>query len=193
MNGNDALIGRNVAAYRGDRSQSEIASAMKSRGWKWAQNTVSAVEAGERPLRLAEAVDLAQILGARDAHDLARETELASFSKAVERMRAAHDALTEAVQDYALAQNVLAVAGEQALAAGANPDNGVAGVLEAFLTQGVVDAVRLAAYGDPPSDEDIARMRANNELPGSEARWFNTLVETNVRERRASVQHPEAS
>lgn len=35
---------------------------MRERGWKWSQATVWAVEKGDRPLRLAEANDLAAIL-----------------------------------------------------------------------------------------------------------------------------------
>lgn len=50
---------------RGELSQSALADRMRERGWKWSQATVWSVEQGERPLRLAEAVDLAEVLGGR--------------------------------------------------------------------------------------------------------------------------------
>lgn len=65
MSERDKRIGRAVSAIRGDRSQAAIATAMRERGWKWSQATVWSVEKGERPLRLAEASDLASVLGER--------------------------------------------------------------------------------------------------------------------------------
>lgn len=58
----DEQIGRNVQTLRGDMTQKELADAMKARGYKWSQPTVVAIEKGERPLRLTEARDLAEIL-----------------------------------------------------------------------------------------------------------------------------------
>lgn len=58
----DVGIGKNLARLRGNTTQAELAAAMKSRGWKWVQSTVAAVEKGERPLRLREAHDLERIL-----------------------------------------------------------------------------------------------------------------------------------
>lgn len=58
----DSSIGKAVAALRGELSQTAVANAMRERGWKWSQATVWSVESGERPLRLAEAVDLAKVL-----------------------------------------------------------------------------------------------------------------------------------
>ncbi len=56
-------IGRVVAAVRGERSQQSVADAMKELGHdKWSQSTVWAVEKGTRPLRLAEATNLAIVL-----------------------------------------------------------------------------------------------------------------------------------
>ncbi|KJL46235.1 hypothetical protein RS84_02862 [Microbacterium hydrocarbonoxydans] len=46
-------------------SQKDLASAMRDRGWKWSQATVWSIEKGERPLRLAEAVDVAWVLDER--------------------------------------------------------------------------------------------------------------------------------
>ena len=44
-------------------TQQAMANAMRERGWKWSQATVWSVDTGERPLRLAEAKDLAEVLG----------------------------------------------------------------------------------------------------------------------------------
>lgn len=58
-------IGARVAAHRtaAATTQQELADAMRECGWAWAQPTVCDVEQGKRPLRLAEADDLATILG----------------------------------------------------------------------------------------------------------------------------------
>jgi hypothetical protein len=58
----DVLTGGNLAEIRDDRSQQWVADAMRERGWKWSQATVWSVEKGERPLKLWEAEDLADIL-----------------------------------------------------------------------------------------------------------------------------------
>lgn len=44
-------------------SQQDLAAAMRTRGYKWSQATVWSVESGERPLRLSEAVDVANCCG----------------------------------------------------------------------------------------------------------------------------------
>lgn len=63
METTDEQIGKNVASIRNDQglSQKEVADRMRALGWKWAQNTVWAVESGERSLKLAESEDLANI------------------------------------------------------------------------------------------------------------------------------------
>ncbi|WP_314473842.1 helix-turn-helix transcriptional regulator [uncultured Microbacterium sp.] len=61
---NDKEIGARVRRLRGDLSQKVLAELMKERGWKWSQPTVVSIEGGERPLKLAEAEDLAGVLGA---------------------------------------------------------------------------------------------------------------------------------
>src|SRR4051812_1127815 len=53
----------NIVRFRADRSQQYVADAMRERDWKWSQATVWSVEKGERPLRLSEATDLAEVLG----------------------------------------------------------------------------------------------------------------------------------
>jgi len=61
----DAVIGSSVHRLRTGRglSQQDVADAMRTHGWKWTQSTVWSIEADRRPLRLAEAADLAGILG----------------------------------------------------------------------------------------------------------------------------------
>ncbi|UTT52311.1 helix-turn-helix domain-containing protein [Microbacterium maritypicum] len=61
----DEQIGENLTKLRGEMSQKDLATAMRGRGWKWSQATVWSIEKGERPLRLAEAVDVAWILDER--------------------------------------------------------------------------------------------------------------------------------
>lgn len=63
MTERDERVGQAVVALRGEAPQSLIAHEMRRRGWKWSQATVWSVEKGERPLRLLEASDLAEILG----------------------------------------------------------------------------------------------------------------------------------
>jgi len=64
----DRQIGRTMAILRGDKTQQAVADEMRKRGWRWSQATVWSVEKGERPLRLAEAEDLAAVLGTPSVH-----------------------------------------------------------------------------------------------------------------------------
>jgi transcriptional regulator with XRE-family HTH domain len=61
----DAEIGQTVRVLR-ERlhlSQSDFAAAIRSKGLGWHQPTVSRIEDGERPLRLAEAIVLSESFG----------------------------------------------------------------------------------------------------------------------------------
>lgn len=58
----DQRIGAAVRAVRGEMSQQDLAEKMRAAGWKWTQATVWSVESGKRPLRLAEARTLAELL-----------------------------------------------------------------------------------------------------------------------------------
>lgn len=64
-NDEDREIGATIARLRGGRSQQWLANEMRTlrEQWRWSQATVWALEKGERPLRLAEARDLATVLG----------------------------------------------------------------------------------------------------------------------------------
>jgi len=113
MGTKDEEIGRNVAQRRGNRSQQEIADAMRLRGWKWSQATVWSVEKGERPLRLAEASDLAELLGVR-ADSFTENRYQSSVTSAFLSALSAEERLQAAMEEYLLAQRVLAaIAGEE--------------------------------------------------------------------------------
>lgn len=63
--GPEAAIGLSVARFRAASglSQQQVADQMRELGWRWVQPTVWSIEQGRRPLRLAEAADLAGVLG----------------------------------------------------------------------------------------------------------------------------------
>lgn len=66
MTTRDEEIGQAVARLRSKRNltQQALADVMRQRGHKWSQATVWSIEKGERPLRLAEAVGMAEALEA---------------------------------------------------------------------------------------------------------------------------------
>lgn len=99
----DAQIGKNLSRLRGDLSQADLAKEMKERGYKWSQATVWAVEKGERPVRLAEAVDLAKIFDKDVSVLLRNETEAALINVIQDQMKrvgASSKALSEAVRVF---------------------------------------------------------------------------------------------
>lgn len=55
-------IGANLTQYRGEMSQVALAEKMTALGHSWAQATVWSIEKGKRPLKLNEAMDLANLL-----------------------------------------------------------------------------------------------------------------------------------
>lgn len=59
----DEQIGRSLVGIRGTMSQADLALRMRERGYKWSASTVWAIEKGDRPLKLTEAVDVLEILG----------------------------------------------------------------------------------------------------------------------------------
>lgn len=58
----DERIGKNLARYRGEMSQRELANRVRAAGLKWTHLTVASIERGERPLRASESVLLMQLL-----------------------------------------------------------------------------------------------------------------------------------
>lgn len=108
----DESIGRNLARFRGQMSQKELADAMRLLGWRWNQGTVSSIESGERPLRLAEAEDLARVFHLAGGSTLARGEWEGAFADAWAAMAEAARVLEVAVDQYLDAQIALALAGD---------------------------------------------------------------------------------
>jgi len=102
----DKRIGRAVLIARGEMTQQAVAAEMKRRGWKWSQATVWSIEAGERPLRLAEAEALADILEVAYSQFLATETDAQLWSMA-RRCSDAQREIIEAVRKFLTAREYL--------------------------------------------------------------------------------------
>lgn len=118
----DRAVGRAVQRLRTQAglSQAEMAERMRERGWKWLQPTSWSVEQGKRPLRFAEAVDLAPLLGARLEDLLSdplegtlREARALASDADTERSRAQVRAAELTAQADALADVQRASRGEQ--------------------------------------------------------------------------------
>jgi transcriptional regulator with XRE-family HTH domain len=117
MSVSDAEIGANLLIRRGEMSQKDLAAAMKVRGWKWSQATVWSIEKGERPLRLAEAEDVAAILRTNVA-GLARAPLVAKVDQAAKQLgQAGHD-VRQALLAYRQAQTRLALSADLAVSEG---------------------------------------------------------------------------
>lgn len=102
MSDTDVRIGERLQQLRGEMSQAALAAAMAERRHKWSQATVWSVESAKRPLRLAEAEDVADILGVTVADLLRRDgVEMASRAAAaeIEAVNAKVEALRHAVRD----------------------------------------------------------------------------------------------
>jgi hypothetical protein len=103
----DRQIGRTMAILRGDKTQQAVADEMRQRGWRWSQATVWSVEKGERPLRLAEAEDLATVLGTPSVHAFLTEPIGAYIQQGVLRASNAYRAIVESVWECLDAQDAL--------------------------------------------------------------------------------------
>lgn len=99
MTTNDEQIGRNLASMRGDMSQKDLADEMRKRGFKWSQATVWSIEKGERPLRLAEAESVADIVVRPLDVLLARDGE-ASVHAATRVVNGRYKKILEAMESY---------------------------------------------------------------------------------------------
>lgn len=105
----DRQIGRTMAILRGDKTQQAVADEMRKRGWRWSQATVWSVEKGERALRLAEAEDLAEVLGTVSVHSFLTEPVGAHIQQGVRRVTNAYRAIVESVWECLDAQDALGV------------------------------------------------------------------------------------
>lgn len=72
---------------------------MKKRGYKWSHVTLVSIESGDRPLRLSEAVDLAEVLGT-DVRLFFEPTGDLAFDEAHRTLSAARRMLMDAYQAY---------------------------------------------------------------------------------------------
>lgn len=118
----DERIGENLQALRGSMSQAALAAQMKKRGWRWSQPTVAAVEKGERPLKLAEAEHLVEILGLAEIEELTERPFRTLADNAWGRMVRASDALRLAAVEFWESQRHLAALADES-AAWANDDD----------------------------------------------------------------------
>lgn len=103
----DEQIGKNLAALRGDMSQKDLAELMRARGWKWSQATVWSIEKGDRPIRLAEAQEVATILNIQE-RDLLVSAEAAVVAVSSRSVGRAYSELIQAAERYEAARNGLA-------------------------------------------------------------------------------------
>lgn len=110
----DKLIGRNVQRLRGDMSQKSLADAMKARGWKWSQPTVTSVEQGARPLKLGEADDLVDLFGLAGTHELTAPEPVMKTMALLKESVAIEDRLRTLFEQYFETQVALADAAEGA-------------------------------------------------------------------------------
>lgn len=99
MSVGDLQVGRNVVALRGEMSQKELAERMRSLGWKWVQATVWNVEKGERPLRIGEAEDLAEMFGV-SVTAMTIPAKFTSLMAALRSMRRVGSSLDKMAREY---------------------------------------------------------------------------------------------
>lgn len=114
----DQAIGEAVTRLRGNRSQQWVAERMRELNprWKWSQATLWSIEKGERPLRLAEARDLAAVLQVDvralidpmpDARSLTKEQLKAMRDEAQHELDVAGLAVVDASEDVDRARAAL--------------------------------------------------------------------------------------
>ena len=162
----DEAIGRNLARARAAMTQADLAAAMKGLGWKWSQSTVWSIERGDRPLRLAEALAVAEILDV-PVDSLARtegaEAELHVAERAHKRARAEFD---ESVHRYVSALVQLVQGADRV-----EGEGGVDASWEAWLRDELPRQT-------PAAMTSNARIVAGIEAPeGQRGRWTTRLLE----------------
>lgn len=173
----DARIGRSLVEIRGTMSQADLASRMRGRGYKWSASTVWAIEKGDRPLKLTEAVDVLEILGI-DLHPGLDELLNASGPRTeivrdrIRHMEAGRTAITEALP--ALADDAVHLA---TYAAGLRDQLEEPG--SRYLLESVCDALEFAGVGNlgaiTPSLQEAVN-RAGGPDWVEQTRPFSTLL-----------------
>lgn len=89
-------------------SQRDLGQRMKARGWKWTHVTVGLVEKGERPLRLAEAQDIAAVLDA-DLEQLLLDSSTADVEMHLASVAGAFDTMRRGLASFMFEQSELAL------------------------------------------------------------------------------------
>ncbi|WP_061962273.1 helix-turn-helix domain-containing protein [Demequina flava] len=175
--GADAQIGRNLATFRGERSQKYLAEKMRSRGWKWSQATVWAIEKGERPLKLAEAHDLVAVLNLFDVSRLLSGDAAAQVNAWTYQCSARSRDLIEAVKRMREAQINLTIALENLDSSGEPMTVGHYLSAESWLDKTTIETlVRQGTHAywgiEPEADEDALERRTFSPDPDLELREF---------------------
>ena len=153
----DKQIGRNLASLRREISQADLARLMRERGWKWAQNTVSAIESGDRPLRLSEAEDVADILEVdRVQVFLSGDAEF-RLESAIRRVNDSRFDVSLGIADYQRAQLELALAADALAELPADK----ATIVRQYLTETPTDLIEAgwsSLGSDPKRNADVGSL-----------------------------------
>lgn len=200
----DAQIGENLVALRGRMSQKDLAAAMKSLGWRWSQATVWSIEKGERPLRFAEASDLAQVLGV-GLHALNSTSSLVTLEMRHKELNAAKREVIDAIIAYRSAQYRVADAadsivrrGEKVPYAGVSVERDLRTSPEDLVKQYHRQVAALAVQNKAISDEGLAegvKIRESLQERGVEVRRLPSPGQPFVElllSLGPDVEHPEA-
>lgn len=163
---------------------------MRTRGWKWSQATVWAVEKGERPLRLAEAEDLVSILRQESPLGadavLLRDDIVTLVVLAHGRVLDAYDAIAEAVLHLRKEQEELARLYGTAVVRGSEMDlHGLAAIhggLAAELAEDAVDEGNRGWLGSGDEAGDDVDIR--EWFDGEDTPWERYLPSSLVDEWR---------
>ncbi|WP_309065342.1 helix-turn-helix domain-containing protein [Microbacterium sp.] len=160
MTSADERIGANLAKLRGDMSQTALAAEMRSRGFKWSQPTVVAIERGERAIKLAEAEVLVDVLGMNRIEELTTRPLEAIWWARMGTLSRAHDRLVGSTAGFLNARLALAQAADDLVAAGEKVPEG-AEESEFWIALSVDETVRRAIPTPPllPSENDGHFMR----------------------------------
>lgn len=207
----DEQIGQNIVKLRGDRSQQWVADRMREKGWKWAQATVWNVEKGERPLRLAEAEDLADILAVRVERMTYSDMRL-NVSIALDKVAGTYQALGDATLAFLKAQNGLALKADSAALSGEELDVDLVEDWLQQLPESVIEDAKFKAAENARESSwqemhdlglDSMSQLEKHQLDEAVAAGFDShaayqrsliahLKFVNLLERSRSGEHPEA-
>lgn len=112
VNDADRQVGFRLQAAReaGEWNQSELAARLTEAGLRWSQGTLSRVETGQRPVRLTEAVVLAEVLGVALSELIPGHSNLDTALRRIsEKEDSALRALAFSANDFRAAHNLAQV------------------------------------------------------------------------------------